>query len=53
MHNTVDSSEPLDNSAIYDGPIVVMGTELTIKALASTPGKKDSAVVTGIFRIRQ
>ncbi len=53
VHYTVDSSEPLNNSPVYDAPIVVMGAELTIKAFASAPGKKDSPVVTGIFRIRQ
>jgi hypothetical protein len=30
---------------------MVKGTELTVKAYATAPGKKDSAVVTGIFRI--
>jgi hypothetical protein len=33
---------------------MVKGTErggLTIRAFASAPGKKDSAVVTGIYRI--
>ena len=34
-------------------PISVKGTELTIKAFASVPGQKDSAVVTGIYRIRE
>jgi hypothetical protein len=32
---------------------MVKGTELTIKAYAGGAGKKDSAIVTGIFRIRQ
>jgi hypothetical protein len=31
---------------------MVTGTELTIKAFGSSAGRKDSAVVTGIFRIR-
>jgi Chitobiase/beta-hexosaminidase C-terminal domain len=53
IHFTVDSSEPIDSSPVYEAPIVVKGTELTIKAFASTPGHKDSAVVTGIFRIRE
>ncbi len=53
VHYTVDTSEPLDNSPVYDAPIVVMGTELTIKAFASAADKKDSPVVTGIFRIGQ
>jgi hypothetical protein len=30
---------------------MVKGTGLTIKSFASTPGRKDSAVVTGIYRI--
>jgi len=52
MHYTVDGSQPMDNSPVYGAPIMVKGTELTIKAFASAPGKKDSAVVVGIFRIR-
>ncbi|HEX4032124.1 MAG TPA: chitobiase/beta-hexosaminidase C-terminal domain-containing protein [Terracidiphilus sp.] len=52
IHFTVDSSQPVDSSPIYASPIVVKGTELTIKAFAAAPGRKDSAVVTGIFRIR-
>jgi hypothetical protein len=31
---------------------MVIGSELTIKSFASVAGRKDSAVVTGIFRIR-
>ena len=53
IHYTVDSSQPLSNSPVYEAPIVVKGTELTIKAFASAKGKKDSAVVTGIFRIEE
>jgi hypothetical protein len=53
MHFTVDGSQPFDTSPIYRAPIIVMGTELTIKAFATAPGKKDSAVVTGIFRIQE
>ena len=53
IHFTVDSSQPVKDSLIYEAPVVVKGTELTIKAFASAPGKKDSPVVTGIFRIRQ
>lgn len=53
IHFTVDSSQPVENSLVYKAPVVVKGTELTIKAFASSPGKKDSPVVTGIFRIRQ
>jgi hypothetical protein len=52
MRFTVDGSQPLANSPVYSAPIMVKGTELTIKAYAQAPGKKDSAVVTGIFRIR-
>jgi hypothetical protein len=51
MHYTVDGSQPLDSSPVYSAPIMVKGTALTIKGFASAPGKKDSAVVTGIFRI--
>jgi hypothetical protein len=47
----VDGSQPLDGAAVYRAPIVVKGTALTIKAFASAEGKKDSPVVTGIFRI--
>lgn len=50
---TVDGSQPLKTSPLYGAPIMVKGTELTVKAYASAAGKKDSAVVTGIFRIRQ
>lgn len=53
IHYTVDGSQPLDSSPVYHAPIVVKGTELTIKAFANAPGRKDSAVVTGIFRIRE
>jgi hypothetical protein len=52
IHYTVDSSQPVDSSPVYGAPISVEGTELTIKAFASVPGRKDSAVVTGIYRIR-
>lgn len=51
MHYTVDGSQPVSESTVYHAPIVVKGTELTIKAYASAKGKKDSPVVTGIFRI--
>jgi hypothetical protein len=53
MHYTVDGSQPLNSSPIYDAPIMVKGTALTIKAFASAPGKKDSPVVTGIFRVAE
>jgi hypothetical protein len=53
IHYTFDGSQPVAGSPVYDAPISVKGTELTIKAFATAPGKKDSAVVTGIYRIRQ
>jgi hypothetical protein len=53
MHYTVDGAQPMNQSAIYHAPIVVQGSELTIKSFASAPGKKDSPVVTGIFRIEK
>jgi len=52
IHYTVDGSQPLASSPVYRAPIMVKGTELTIKAFAGVAGRKDSAVVTGIFRIR-
>jgi hypothetical protein len=52
IHYTVDGSQPVANSPVYQAPIIVKGTELTIKSFASASGMKDSAVVTGIFRIR-
>jgi hypothetical protein len=54
IHYSTDSSEPMANSPVYAAPIMVKGTAeggLTIRAFASAPGKKDSAVVTGIYRI--
>jgi hypothetical protein len=53
IHYTVDNSQPIESSPVYAAPIAVKRTELTIKAYASSAGKKDSAVVTGIFRIKQ
>jgi hypothetical protein len=53
IHYTFDGSQPVATSPVYSAPIEVKGTELTIKAFASVPGKKDSAVVTGIYRIRE
>jgi hypothetical protein len=53
IHYTVDLSQPLASSSVYAAPIIVKGPELTIKAFASAPGKKDSPVVTGIFRIEE
>jgi len=52
IHYTVDNSQPLADSPVYHAPIMVKGTELTVKAYASAPGRNESAVVTGIFRIR-
>jgi hypothetical protein len=53
MHYTVDGSQPFDTSPVYHAPIMVKGTELTIKAFAVAPEEKQSAVVTGIFRIQE
>lgn len=53
IHYTIDNSEPFPTSPVYRSPIVVKGTELTIKAFATAPGKRDSPVVTGIFRVEQ
>lgn len=52
VHYTVDGSQPNASSAIYHAPIVVMGRSLTIKAYNVTPGKADSAVVTGTYQIK-
>jgi hypothetical protein len=53
IHFTVNPSQPTANSPVYRAPIVAKGAGLDIKAFASAPGKKDSAVVTAIFRIRK
>jgi hypothetical protein len=53
IHYTLDGSQPMTMSAVYHAPIVVQSTEMTIKAFASAPGKKDSPVVTGTFRIEE
>jgi len=53
IHFTVNGSQPVANSPVYRAPIMVIGSELTIKAFASSAGRRDSAVVTGIFRIEQ
>ncbi len=53
MHFTVDGSQPVAGSPVYRAPIMVKGTQLTIKSFAGVAGKKDSAVVTGIFRIQE
>jgi hypothetical protein len=51
IHYTVDGSQPFRSSPVYSAPIMVKGTALTIKTFATARDKKDSAVVTGIFRI--
>jgi hypothetical protein len=53
IHYTVDGSQPGTSSPVYGAPIMVKGTELTIKSFASVAGRKDSAIVTGIFRIKE
>lgn len=53
MHYTVDGSEPTATSPVYSAPIMVKTSVLTIKSFASFPGKKDSPVITGIFRIKE
>lgn len=53
LHYTIDGSQPVASSPVYNAPIMVKATELTVKSFASVAGKKDSAVVTGIFRIRE
>ena len=53
IHFTVNGSQPVASSPVYRAPIMVIGSELTIKAFASVAARKDSAVVTGIFRIEQ
>jgi len=51
IHFTLDGAQPLGNSQIYHAPIMVKGTGLIIKAFASSPGQKDSPVVTGFFKV--
>ena len=53
LHYTVDGSLPVATSPVYGAPIIVKAKGLTVMAFASAPGKKDSAVVTGNFRIEQ
>lgn len=53
IHFTVNPSQPTANSPVYLAPIVAKGAGLDIKAFASAPGKKDSAVVTASFRIHK
>ena len=51
IHYTTNDSQPLESSPVYHAPIVVKGSTLVIKAYAKSQGKRDSPVVTGIFRI--
>ncbi len=51
IHYTEDSSQPMENSSVYHAPIIMKTIPITIKAFAEAPGKKDSSVVTGNFRI--
>ena len=51
MRYTDDTSQPRADSHVYSAPVVIEGTELTIKAFCSAPNRKDSPVVTGVFRI--
>jgi len=53
IHFTVDGSQPVSKSPVYHAPIIVKTSVLTVKAFASVPGRKDSPVVTGIFRIKE
>jgi hypothetical protein len=53
IHFTLNPSQPTANSPVYRAPIVLKGEGMDIKAFASAPGKKDSPVVTAIFRIRK
>ena len=52
VHFTVNGSEPTAASPVYCAPIMVKGTELTIKSFAHSSDRKDSPVVTGIYRIQ-
>ncbi len=47
----LDGAQPTLTSLVYQAPIVVKGTGLTIKAFASAPGKRDSPIVTGTFLV--
>ena len=53
IHYSVDTAQPLETSPVYRAPVIMTTLPLTIKAFASSPGKKDSPVVTGIFRVEQ
>lgn len=52
IHYTGDTSEPFETSPVYHAPIIMKEKPLTIKAFAESPGKKDSPVIVGNFRIR-
>ena len=51
IHYTMDGAQPTNHSPVYRAPIAISGTALTIKAFAKAAGKKDSPVVTGMYRI--
>lgn len=53
IHYTEGGSQPMEDSPVYRAPIVMKTVPITIKAFAESPGKKDSAVVTGNFRIQE
>jgi Chitobiase/beta-hexosaminidase C-terminal domain len=53
IHYTVDNSQPFLSSPVLQAPIRAEKIGITIKAFASAPGMKDSAVVTGIFRFEE
>lgn len=51
IHYALGPSQPMESSPIASAPIVMKTLPMTIKAFASAPGKKDSAVVAANFRI--
>lgn len=51
VHYTLDGSQPIATSPVYGAPIVLKSGIMTVKSFCSATGKKDSAVVSGIFRI--
>jgi len=53
IHFTVDGSQPIAGSPLYEAAIMLKGSRLTIKSFAGASGKKDSADVTGTFGIRE
>ena len=52
IHYTIDGSQPFDSSPVYHAPIIMKGLTLRLKAFAELPGKKDSPVVMGLFRVK-